>query len=365
MSVTGKVAAILRTIGCRAELSLSDVARRTGLPLSTAHRLLKELVREQLVERTEAGRYRLWGAAAKVPMWAHGMPIAAQLDCAGGRVGGATCEVTAHHDALDHDDAMSVRALVCQTLDDLGQATGSQARFAVWSGTRISYIERSAGSYLGTCTTGLAQLPPHATAAGKALLAHTPAALLRRVVGLGLARYTELTITTVTDLESCLAAVRGNGLAVTWGELAPGRGAAATPVRGPDDLVVGALELSIDDLRELPGARACLFVAAPGLGRVLATRPAALPASDSALDWRADPTSPHLIWGEPEASNDLCPAQGEAEWRGVTAPLVMFSRDEIRGPEHSHPTQSEAFGQQKRSAGHNLLLADKPLHVHD
>lgn len=269
VSVTGKVAAILRTIGCSAEPSLTDVARGAGLSTSTAHRLLKELVREQLVERSEAGRYRLWGVAK-----AH----------------------TVHRDVSDHDEAMSVRALVCQALDDLGRATGSQVRFAVWSGTRISYIERSAGISRGTCTTGLARLPPHATAVGKALLAHAPAALLWRVVGQGLARYTELTITTVTDLEPCLAAVRGNGLAVTWGELTLGNGAAATPVRGPDDVVVGALELSIDDLRELPGARACLFVAAAGLGRVLATRPAALPASDDALDWRADPTSPQLTW---------------------------------------------------------------------
>jgi hypothetical protein len=248
---------------------------------------------------------------------------------------------------------MSVRALVCQTLDDLGKATGSQVRFAVWSGTRISYMERSAGITRGTCTTGLAQLPPHATAVGKALLAHAPAALLRLVVGQGLARYTALTITTVTDLESCLAAVRGNELALTWGELAPGRGAAATPVRGPDDLVVGALELSIDDLRELPGARACLFVAADGLGRVLGTRTAALPASDGAPDWRADPTSPQLIWAEPEALHDRCPAQGGAEWPGLTAPLVMFSRDGVRGDEHPHPTQSAAIGEQKRSARRN------------
>ena len=292
VSVTGKVAAILRTIGCGTELSLTDVARRAGLARSTTHRLMQELVREQLVERTEPGRYRLWGAA-KFLTWAHTVPVAAQCDGTSDRVGRATCEaaVTAHRDDSNHDEAIKVRELVCQTLDDLGRATGSQVRFAVWSGTQIAYIERSASTARGTCTTGLARLPPHATAVGKALLAHAPAALLCRVVDQGLERYTALTITTITDLESCVAAVRRNDLAVMWGELAPGHGAAATPVRGPDGLVVGALELSIDYLRELPQARACLFIAAHGLGRVLATRPAALSVSDGAPHWRADPTS--------------------------------------------------------------------------
>ncbi len=230
VSVTAKVAAILQTIAC-GELSLSDVARRTGLPHSTAHRLLKELVRGRLLERTTDGRYRPCG--------------------------------TLHRDGGGNHEAMSARAEVCQTLDDLGEATGSRARFGVWSGTRISYIERSAGISRGTCATGLTRLPPHATALGKALLAHASPTLLRRVVGQGLPSYTALTITTVPDLESCLAAVRGNELAVTWGELAPRLGAAATPVRRREDLVVGALELNIDDLRDLPRARACLFVAAP------------------------------------------------------------------------------------------------------
>jgi hypothetical protein len=81
-------------------------------------------------------------------MWAHGIPIAAQLDC-----------------------AMSVRTLVCQTLDDLGKATGLKVRFAVWS-TRISDIERSADISRGTCTTGLTRLPPHAAAVGKPLHVH-------------------------------------------------------------------------------------------------------------------------------------------------------------------------------------------------
>ena len=339
-SVTGKVAAILRTIGCSDEISLSDIARRTGLPLSTAHRLLKELVCEQFVERTGSGRYRLW---------AHDIPIAAQPDRGGDRAGLATGEgaVMVHRDAVDHAEAMGVRALVCQTLDDLGGATGSLVRFAVWSGARISYLERSAGSYPVTCTTGLARLPPHATAVGKVLLAHAPAALLRCVVGQGLARYTDLTTTTVTDLESCLAAVRGNELAVTWGELAPGCGAVATPVRGPDDRVVGALELSIGDLRELPGARACLFVAAPGLGRVLATRPAALPANDGALDWRADPTRPPVDLGRTGGIERSVASAGRS---GVARANGAARDAQPRGSSRSSTSASDAVGSDRRGA---------------
>ena len=117
----------------------------------------------------------------------------------------------------------------------------------------------------------------------------------------GLAGHTPLTVTTIQDLESALAATRRTEIAMTWGALAPGLGAVAAPVRGPQNAVVAALELSIEDLRDVPRARACVLVAARALSRELAARPAALPAGAGA-DWRADPTSPAPVWEGPEAT---------------------------------------------------------------
>ncbi len=57
-SVTSKVTAILRTFSCGDRHSLAEVAKLTGLPPTTAYRLLKELVRDEILERSEGGMYQ-------------------------------------------------------------------------------------------------------------------------------------------------------------------------------------------------------------------------------------------------------------------------------------------------------------------
>ena len=55
----------------RPELTLSDIARRAGMPLSTTHRLLHELCAWGAVERAEDGVYRiglrLWELGSLAP----------------------------------------------------------------------------------------------------------------------------------------------------------------------------------------------------------------------------------------------------------------------------------------------------------
>src|SRR3954454_14219336 len=59
-SVTSKVVSLFDafTVG-DVELSLNELARRTGLPLSTAYRLAGELVAWGGLERAEGGGYRV------------------------------------------------------------------------------------------------------------------------------------------------------------------------------------------------------------------------------------------------------------------------------------------------------------------
>ena len=57
-SVAGKVAAILSAFADQHEISNAEVARLTGMPASTAYRLLRELVVGGLLERTVHGQYR-------------------------------------------------------------------------------------------------------------------------------------------------------------------------------------------------------------------------------------------------------------------------------------------------------------------
>ena len=57
-SVTSKVIAILMTFGSGGSYSLTEIARLTGLPISTAHRLITELL--------GLGHCELWSASGLV-----------------------------------------------------------------------------------------------------------------------------------------------------------------------------------------------------------------------------------------------------------------------------------------------------------
>jgi DNA-binding IclR family transcriptional regulator len=57
-SVTSKVTAILRTFACGERQSVAEVAKLTGLPPTTTYRLLKELERGEILERSAGGMYQ-------------------------------------------------------------------------------------------------------------------------------------------------------------------------------------------------------------------------------------------------------------------------------------------------------------------
>jgi DNA-binding IclR family transcriptional regulator len=271
-SASGKIAAIMLEVSGGPGLTLTDVARRTGLPVSTTHRLLGELVEGRLLVRNSDGVYMVCRALR-------------------GLVG-------------SRERAAQARSQVNLVLEDLGIATGLRARFGVWNELGVSYLERAADRGSGRCSSGLTILPTHATALGKALLAHAPPPVVQEVLDAGLPSYTPHTLTTAWQLHAALAATRRKGMATSRWELREGEFAAAVPVFGPHG-VVGALELAVDNLANgLHDARPLLVVAARGLSRQLALAPGALPtgSGQAPLRWRDDPTSVALTWSEPEVA---------------------------------------------------------------
>src|SRR5690242_21739862 len=76
-SVTARAFGVLEAFTPTAPtLTLSEIARRAGLPLTTAHRLVAELRRAGALERDADGTYRiglrLWGVASLAP---RGVPV--------------------------------------------------------------------------------------------------------------------------------------------------------------------------------------------------------------------------------------------------------------------------------------------------
>lgn len=231
-SVAGRVFSVLDAFeGAPDTLRLTDIARRTGLPLPTALRMVRELVAWGGLERATDGSYRLGtriralGAAAPCP---RGL-----LDAA----------------------LPALRALTART--------GGHADVAVPAdGTALCLV------------TG-ERLPLHATAAGKILLAHghgPPGTSVRHTPYA--VRHTPYTLTAPGALGAQLARIRETGLAEGHEEYRLGELSLAAPVSRAG-LTVAAVTVTTGTgtprLRLAPAVRE----AAVAIGRALDAPPRA------------------------------------------------------------------------------------------
>ncbi len=149
-SVAGRITAILLALTEGSEHSLTELAQRTGLPLSTTHRLVAELTARGLLERTDASTYRA------------GLPLRT--------LGGGALSVP------------TVAERAPYVLEDLTLATGFRSRLGVLRDLEVGYIEKQPGHTPVTPFCSAASLPAHCTALGRMLLAFAPAAVVEMTI---------------------------------------------------------------------------------------------------------------------------------------------------------------------------------------
>jgi DNA-binding IclR family transcriptional regulator len=239
-SVAGKVMAILEAFapgGVR--LSLTEICRRSGLPLATGHRLVGELTGGGFLERLPDG-YRIG-----MRLW---------------RIGAQASAATA------------LRELALPHMEDLYEVTHENVQLAVVSDGKALYLERLRGPRSVPIVTRVAaELPLHATGVGKVLLAFAAGEFVEKVLAAGLTPHTPHTITEPDRLRACLAEIRRTGYAVTHQEMTLGSCSVAAPVRDATGEVLAALSLVIRrnnaDLRRLVPA---VLTAARALSRDVA-----------------------------------------------------------------------------------------------
>ena len=277
-TVISKAAVILMTYLNGEVHTLTEIATATGLPLSTAHRLVRELAAWKILERTDDGDYCV------------GLP----LRLIGG-AGGQAC---------------SLEERACLVLQDLSQALDADVRLGVLGDHEVTYIEKARGRRPVTTFARAATVPAHATAMGKALLAFSAPARVDGYLARGLTAYTPFTLTAPDRFRRALAMARLSRLAVARWELEPDRSALAVPVFGPGGRVAAAIEVRVDDpAAELPVVRPALVIAGRSLtrelsagaepgGRGVRPHPAAHPAARSAA---AGPATAHPV-GHPAAT---------------------------------------------------------------
>lgn len=239
-SVTSRALSLLGAFDAtHVTLGLSELARRAGLPLATAHRLVGELVSWGALVRRPSGAYEIGQRVWELGLLA---PVNAGL-----------------------------RQVAAPFLQDLYKATFATVHFAVREGAKALYVDRLSGNDAIALVSRVGgRLPLHTTGVGKVLLAYAPEAVQRRVLA-HLTRATRYSITDPGLLEEELRAVRRDGYAHTREEMSLGACSLAVPVRDRDGEVVAALGVIVASL-EPDRARlvAALSVAANGIQRSVA-----------------------------------------------------------------------------------------------
>ena len=243
-SVAGRLFAVIDVFQTGDELTLTDVARRAGLPLSTTHRLLAEWVEWGGLARDDDGRYRIG-----MKLW---------------RLG------------VRHPTARRLRHAARPYLDDLLEATGEHVHLAVRDGLGAVYLERLSGhDAVGVISDVGSRLPLHATGVGLVLLAFAPSDVFDAVLAGGPRRYLPNTLTEEGALRARLAEIRLTGVDCSVEELTSGAFSVAAPVRDATGAVVAAVSIiaSVERLTE-PQFVLGVRMASRGISSALGWRPA-------------------------------------------------------------------------------------------
>jgi len=219
-------------------LTLSELARRAGLPLATAHRLVGELAGWGALHRRENGEYVVGRR-----MWDLGLLAEVQT---------------------------GLRQIASPFLHDLHAATLATVHLAVRDGCEVLYVDRVSGHVSVPVVSRVgSRLPLHATGVGKILLAYAPAEVVASVLA-SLTRVTAFTVTQPGRLAEQIRRVHHDGYATTSEEMTLGACSVAVPVRAGDGDVVAALGIVVAGLgRDRDRLVSALQVTARGISRSL------------------------------------------------------------------------------------------------
>ncbi|WP_182262864.1 IclR family transcriptional regulator [Rhodococcus sp. UFZ-B548] len=205
ISIQGETVAsrIFRVLDCfdtaRTDLTLTEIASLSSLPLSTTKRILAELTSLRALQRKPNGKYsigiRLWTIGSLAPQ------------------------------------QRSLREAALPMMHDLYEATHENVQLAVLDGRDALCIEKISTKRSVPNETHIGgRLPLHATAVGKCLLAFCPQDFLVDIIRHGLSDRTRYTITEAGRLAANLSEVKRTGIALSKEEMTLGVVSVASPI---------------------------------------------------------------------------------------------------------------------------------------
>src|SRR6267143_2360039 len=224
-------------------LGVSELADRLGLARPTVHGLLQTLQSHGFVEQDRhSDKYQLG-------------PGLLQL-------------------GYSYLDLNELRARSITYADHLATRTGAAVRVGVMHGASVVVVHHvfRPDAAFGVLEVGL-QLPLHASALGKAVLAFSPAQVLEDLLAEPLPRLTKQTVNQ-SELQRELGVIRDSGVATEREEAVLGESSAAAPIFDHGGQAVGAIGVVDSTDRIFPrgiarGLSAALGEAARGVSREL------------------------------------------------------------------------------------------------
>ncbi|WP_404429650.1 IclR family transcriptional regulator [Microbacterium lacus] len=212
-SVTDRLVRVLETFTpTRTVQTAAEIGRRAGLPGSSAHRIVGELVETGLLERDDDRRIRigmrLWELATR------------------------------------SSQALRLRQASMPAMERVQSRVREHTQLAILEQDEALFLERLSAPDSGANVTRIAaRLPLHASSSGLVLLAFGERDLQERILAAPLPPLTRETITDPAALRRKLAEVRTLGHAVAPGFIETVSTGVAVPVRDETGTVAAALSV--------------------------------------------------------------------------------------------------------------------------
>ncbi|NEK93039.1 IclR family transcriptional regulator [Modestobacter muralis] len=223
-------------------LTVGEVARRSGLHVATASRLVGELTAHGLLERTADRRVRVG-----VRLWELGARASPTL---------------------------GLREAAMPFLEDVHAVVGHHVQLGVLDGADVLFLERlTARDAVINFSRIAGRLPLATSSSGVVLLAHAPHELQEQVLAAPLRPVTPAGFGSPAQLRAALAEVRRGHAAVLEGHQHPDATGVAVPVRDGDGRVVASLSVIVPNDGRGAALVPLLLATALGITRVL-RRPA-------------------------------------------------------------------------------------------
>lgn len=201
-------------VGSGGTLTLAEIARRSGHPRSSAHRILASLSRLGYVQQEQPGHYRLTFKLVEM-----GMEVLSSVDLV---------KVARPH------------------LEALVQATNENARLAVLDRDGNSIHLASVEASRAVCVHSPLGIPnpSWSTATGRAMLAFLPD-VQKKLFSRKLRAIVPSTVTDRQALRAALAEVERRGVAIVRAQISSDTGGIAAPIRDFSGAVVASCGIAI------------------------------------------------------------------------------------------------------------------------